>query len=224
MGRDPGKPRKAEQAPMQSLRVRRARAAAAGNTPLGAGGARVLHESSQCTAKNNGFPFRLLQYLPSEALKPTNTQPGQPRLANASGSSRRTALGNLWDRETSLLPPERRISQRKPLLREQGMEQGDVPSQQSGHLKSPAKVPPVPTPLLPTQLRALLRGGRLLVVGFVRHGAGDAAFASALAVGGLATFGGDGFFLIVVFPRCVVVLVPAKTGREEKTLLGWSGF
>lgn len=122
-------------------------------------------------------------------------------------------------------PPNKRISQRKTLPCEQGAEQGDVPSQQSGYPKSPATVPPSPRPPVPTQLCALLRGGRLLVVGFVGHGAGDAAFAPALAVGGFATFGGDGFFLIVVFPGRVVVLVPAKTGREEKnTLWGWSDF
>lgn len=79
---------------MQSLRVLKAQAAAEGNTPPGAGGARALHEPSQCAAKNDGFPFCLLQYFPSEALKPTNTQRGQPRLANASGSSRQTVLGN----------------------------------------------------------------------------------------------------------------------------------
>lgn len=81
-----------------------------------------------------------------------------------------------------------------------------------------------PCPLLPTQLCALLRGGRLLIVGFVRHGAGDAAFASALTVGGFATFGGDGFFLIIVFPRRVVVLVPTKSGREKKNVVGLVGF
>lgn len=73
-----------------------------------------------------------------------------------------------------------------------------------------------PHPLAPTQLRALLWRGCLLVVGLVGHGAGDAALAPALAVGGFATFGGDSFFLIVVFSGCVVVLVPAKAGREEK--------
>lgn len=92
---------------MQSSRVLKAQAAAEGNTPLGAGGARDLHKPSQRAAKNDGFPFCLLQYFPSEALKPTNAQPGQPKLANASGSSKRTALGNYWDREASLLPPEK---------------------------------------------------------------------------------------------------------------------
>lgn len=82
--------------------------------------------------------------------------------------------------------------------------------------KALPRSPLSPCPLLPTQLRALLRGGRLLVVGFVRHGTGDAAFAPALTVGSFATFGGDGFFLIVVFPRCVVVLVPTKSGRGKK--------
>lgn len=88
--------------------------------------------------------------------------------------------------------------------------------------KALPRSPPSSCPLLPTQLRALLRGGRLLVVGFIRHGAGDAAFAPALTVGGFATFGGDGFFLIVVFSRCVVVLVPTKSGREKKCCwVGW---
>lgn len=73
-----------------------------------------------------------------------------------------------------------------------------------------------PCPLPPTQLCTLLWRGCLLVVGFVGHGAGDAALAPALAVGSFATFGGDSFLLIVVFSRCVVVLVPAKTGREGK--------
>lgn len=77
-------------------------------------------------------------------------------------------------------------------------------------------------PPVPTQLRALLWGGRLLVVGLVGHGAGDAAFAPALAVGGFATLGGDSFFLIIVFPGRVVVLVPAK--RKNIVRLGWSDF
>lgn len=74
-------------------------------------------------------------------------------------------------------------------------------------------------PPLPTQLRALLRGGRLLV-GLVGHGAGDAALAPALAVGGFATLGGDGFFLIIVFPGRVVVLVPAKNRERRKNIVG----
>lgn len=76
-----------------------------------------------------------------------------------------------------------------------------------------------PHSLAPTQLRALLWRGCLLVVGLVGHGAGDAALAPALAVGGFATFGGDSFFLIVVFSGCVVVLVPEKAEREEKNVV-----
>lgn len=78
-------------------------------------------------------------------------------------------------------------------------------------------------PQLRTQLGALLRRGRLLAVGFVGHGARDAALAPALAVGGFAAFGGDGFLLIVVFPGRVVVLVPAKAGGEE-IIVGSASF
>jgi len=206
-------------APMQSSRVLKARATAEGNTPPGAGGARALHKPGQRAAKNDGFPFRLLQSFPSEAVKPTNAQPGQPRLENASPSSGRTALGNSWESETSSLPCERKdFTQGKPPLRAGSRAGPRVSPRSSKQPSSPAEAPPAP---LPTQLGALLRGGRLLVVGFVGHGAGDAAFAPALAVGGFATFGGDGFFLIVVFPGRVVVLVPAKKQGGKKKKRRW---
>lgn len=111
-----------------------------------------------------------------------------------------------------MLLPGKEISQRKPLICKQGAEQGDIPAQWIPQKPSPGS----PHPLPPTQLGALLWRGCLLVVGLVGHGAGDAALAPALAVGGFAPFGGDRFFLIVVFSGCVVVLVPAKTGREGK--------
>lgn len=47
------------------------------------------------------------------------------------------------------------------------------------------------------------------MVGLVGHGAGDAAFAAALAVGSFAAFGGHSLFLIIVLPRSVICLLPA---------------
>lgn len=76
--------RRAEQAPVQSSRALRSQTAAKRSTSPGAGGARALHKPSRRAAKTDSFPFRLLQYFPSEPVKLTNAQPGQAKLAIAS--------------------------------------------------------------------------------------------------------------------------------------------
>lgn len=95
-GQDNGQgPRRAEQAPVQSSRVPKSQTAAEGSTSPGAGGARAPHEPSRRAAKTDSFPFRLSQYFPSEAVKLTNTQPGQARLANASNFIQVNRTGSL---------------------------------------------------------------------------------------------------------------------------------
>lgn len=76
---DPGKPGRAEQGPTRRSRGRGILISGRGNQLRVQEG----HEPCQSTAKTDVFPFCLLQHFPSEAIKPTNTQPGQPRLANA---------------------------------------------------------------------------------------------------------------------------------------------
>lgn len=83
----------------------------------------------------------------------------------------------------------------------------------------PPRRAPLPGPRL-TQLGALLRGDGLLAVGLAGHGAGDAAFAPPLAVGGLPASGGHGLLLIVVLPGRVVRLLPGgQRGRQGRPRL-----
>lgn len=61
------------------------------------------------------------------------------------------------------------------------------------------------------------------MVGLVGHGASDAAFAAALAVGSFSAFGGHGLFLIIVLARSVIGLLPAVTeGTPGWISGGWT--
>lgn len=78
-GRDPGKPRRAEQGAVQRLRGMGRWSSHKGNQLQAQEG----HKPCQSSVTTEGFPFCLLQHFPFKAIKPINTQPGKPRLANA---------------------------------------------------------------------------------------------------------------------------------------------
>lgn len=60
------------------------------------------------------------------------------------------------------------------------------------------------------------------MVGLVGHGAGDAAFAAALAVGSFTAFRGHGLFLIIILPGSIICLLPAV--MEKETRMDQSGL
>lgn len=61
------------------------------------------------------------------------------------------------------------------------------------------------------------------MVGLIGHGARDAAFAAALAVGSFAAFGSHGLFLVIVLARSVVCLLPVVTeGTPGWISWGWT--